>query len=335
MVRSLLVLAFALFAWATPAIAAPDGYTVEQDDAVRWTYPTGQDNVRDRLRTTLEAAWPTLQVDLGTQIVPDLDIRIARNPSQMRALAPEGHGVPTYASGVAYPDIGVVMMTLAAPSQGLTPDLDALLIHELSHVALHRAVKGNEVPRWFSEGLAIHQANAFRWPRMQALLRAAVGHRTIPLRELSRRFPKRLNDVDVAYAQSADLVNYLRKLEGTSGRFEQLIAALGRGLDFDTALGRSYGINLLGLERQWRDSLRTRYRIVPLLLGGSTVWSLTALLFVFAWWRRRKENRAAMARLEHEEALEALAQIDPGTPLLKHQSAPPTVEHGGESHTLH
>ena len=65
---------------------------------------------------------------------------------------------PAYAVGVAYPALGLVLLTLSAPDTWERPDLDRVFIHELAHVATHRAAGGNGVPRWLDEGIAIHVA---------------------------------------------------------------------------------------------------------------------------------------------------------------------------------
>ena len=333
-------MAMPVFAQQTLNATVPSGYRTQRVGAVQWTYPEEQKARLEAFQNTYALAWPRLEADLGVQLDDALDIRIARNPGQMKELAPTGFGVPGYASGVAYPKHGVILLTMVSPDAGLTEDTEAVLIHELSHVALYRAVQGQAIPLWFSEGLAIHQSGSFHWPRVQALLKAAVQHETIPLAELSRRFPKKNGGIDVAYAQSADLVNFLRGEDGDQARFITLITNLRKGAPFDQALSQSYGLSVLGLEYEWRQSLRTRYRILPLILGGSTVWALTSCLFVIAWWRRRKEIRRGFKRLAEEEKLElkaaTLADNPAGEPLMKLGSAHlPSIEHDGESHTLH
>ena len=48
---------------------------------------------------------------------------------------------------------------------------------ELSHVALHRAVDGHPVPRWFTEGVSIHQAGERNIARIRTLWQGAVQRR--------------------------------------------------------------------------------------------------------------------------------------------------------------
>ena len=326
-----------------PLPTPPSGYGTEQTGPVTWTFPVSE---RDRVVPLIESVaehWGDVASDFGVVIDDHLTIRVARNPREMRALAPIGHPPPDYASGVAYPRWGLILLTMSAPNTWQPPDLEVVLVHELSHIALYRAVGGRDVPRWFSEGVAIHQSEVRLLPRMQSLLRAAAQRSMLRLSELSARFPNRPHDVNVAYAQSADIVGFLRRTANDERRFHRLIQAIRAGDTFDTALSNAYGWTSIGLEREWRESLRTRYRIVPALLGGTTIWVLAAILVVIAYRRRRRYHHLKLQQMGHREELEALTTtLPPPPPEAKTDKTDvmtdtevPLVEHDGESHTLH
>ncbi len=331
-------------ATAVPGVAAADdlarGYATIRDRDVEWVFPESHASKVTELRAVHRDAWTRVTEDLGVDIDPQLTIRVARNPREMQFLAPSGYAPPAYATGVAYPNRGLILLTLSAPETWEPPELDLVLTHEISHVALYRAVQGRPLPLWFTEGLAVYQSNAFRMHRMRALLRGALLHEVLPLSHLSHGFPERPYDINIAYAQSADIVGFLRRDSADVTRFGTLIRTLRRGVDFDEALSASYGWTLDGLERAWRDSLRKRYRIAPLLFGASTIWSLMAVLLVFAWRRRRKDAAHKLRKMEAEEAL-ADWQYKIATEGAENASAVsveheiPRVEHDGGSHTLH
>lgn len=321
--------------------APPDGYETEQIGSVTWTFP---ESLRDRaveLIDGFEEHWSQIVDDFGVPVDDALVIRVARNPREMRALAPIGAPPPDYATGVAYPRWGVILLTMSAPQTWEPPDLEVVLVHELSHVAFHRAVLGHEVPRWFSEGVAIQQSEVRLLPRMESLLRAAAQRSMLRLSELDQHFPTRPYEVNLAYAQSADVVGFLRRSSNDERRFHRMIQSLREGQTFDAALADAYGWTRVGLERQWRESLRTRYRILPALLTGSTIWVAAAILVVFAYRRRRRYHHAKLKQMEHREELEALRATSqpPPSPLARAETLSdggvPIIEHDGESHTLH
>ncbi|MGB5373202.1 MAG: peptidase MA family metallohydrolase [Polyangiales bacterium] len=319
-----------------------DGYETKQVGAVTWTFPESERGRVSGLIDGVEEHWAELADNFGVPIDDQLIIRVARNPREMKTMAPYGYPPPDYATGVAYSHWGVILLTMSAPETWQPPDLEVVLVHELSHVALYRAVLGNSVPRWFNEGVAIHQSEVRLLPRMESLLRAAAQRSMLRLSELDDRFPNRPHEVNVAYAQSADVVGFLRRTDNDERRFHRMMQSLREGETFDTALASAYGWTRIGLERQWRESLRTRYRILPALFAGSTIWVAAAILVVFAYRRRRRYHHTKLQQMAYREELEALrltsepppAAIAP-TDMAADTGGIPIVEHDGESHTLH
>ncbi len=370
-----LATALLLFAGATPALAQsgdavawtgaggtlpapPEDYEVREEDGVRWVYPGGAEDFYETLRDLRADAWETLEEDLGVDVDDSLEVRIARDPEEMRELAPRWAPPPAYAAGVAYGSAGLILLTLTAPETWERPDIETVFVHELSHIALRRAVEGHELPRWFVEGVAIHQSGERSLERVKTLWGGHFGDRLIPLAQLDRSFPSKPHEVNLAYAQAADVVRYLRRDAREGRRFAVLIGELAEGETFADALSDAYAVTEGQLERDWLASVGERARALPLIVGGGTFWVIAAFLLIAAWRRRRKQTKkrlAAMAAQEQadEEAiasLEALAEarlrdlaaVDEEGFLIYMASSPgpreadvPTVEHDGHRHTLH
>ncbi|GAB5548088.1 MAG: hypothetical protein SangKO_078480 [Sandaracinaceae bacterium] len=342
---------------------APDDYGAERRGDVRWEFPAQAADVAHELQEVYEEHWSRLAEELGGDTEGPLTIRIGRNPEEMSALAPLGAPPPAYASGVAYPARGLILLTLAAPETWQRPDVDSVLVHELSHIALHRAVDGNPIPRWFSEGVAIHQAQEKSLERTRALWGGTVGGRLMPFERLERGFPSNPHAVNLAYAQSADFVRWLRARDSGERKFREVIRRLRDGQSFQTALERTYSITMTELEEQWHASLSERFQALPLLVGSGTLWVLAAFLIVLAYARRKHKDRAKMEEWDEEErtadaaahaliaarsAAHTTAGPSPTMPEGEHEvlyvmppeprtseSGIPTVEHDGRSHTLH
>jgi hypothetical protein len=134
----------------TPEFALPsplEGYETETIGAVTWTFPESERGRVAELIEGFDDHWAKVVSDFGEVIDDELVIRVARNPREMRAMAPIGHPPPDYATGVAYSRWGVILLTMSAPQTWEPPDLEVVLVHELSHVALYRAVLGNPMRR--------------------------------------------------------------------------------------------------------------------------------------------------------------------------------------------
>lgn len=329
---------------------APDGFHERQEGNILWLYPDSAADEVDALAPTAADIWQRLEGDLGVDVDDDVQIRVARGPEEMRTLAPTLRPPPAYASGVAYTDLGLVILSLTAPESGESPDLPPLLIHELSHIALRRAVQGRPVPRWFVEGLAIYQSSERSIERLERLYQASLSDSLIPLSDLDHRFPNDSFEVNLAYAQSADIVKYLREGE-TRGesRFHDLIEGLAEGSGFEAALMDAYSLSPQGLEAEWHDSLDDKATALPVIVAGSSFWILAIAFVIWAWRRRRKRSDEKLAQWEAEERSrdEALARIEaqldaqllnlqaPTAPRTRRTSPIPTVTIDGETHTLH
>ncbi|MBK7153705.1 MAG: hypothetical protein IPH72_18310 [Sandaracinaceae bacterium] len=290
----------------------PPDYMSESVGNVTWDFPRQAESDARELIAAWRPAWDGIEADLGEALDSTMRIRIARNATEMRALAPVGSPPPEYAAGVAYPSLGLVLLTFTAPQGVEPPDIQKVMVHELSHVALHRAVRGNPVPRWFTEGLAIHQAGELSFERAKVLMRATYSSERIPLRELSERFPSRAYDVDLAYAQSADIVRFLLADPRGAAKLRRLVRGVRDGASFADALEDAYYMRPAQLEREWIADLSSRNRLFPVLVGGGIAWTLAALLLPLAYLRRRRRARAKladMAKRETEERAERLREL--------------------------
>jgi hypothetical protein len=351
---ALLALTASALAKATtdnPFFALPKSYLSERVGAVTWVYPASVTSEVRALQKILPAAWNQVNYEVGAGISSELTVRVGINPEQMQKLAPPHVKLPEYATGVALPAEGLILLTLTAPDNWEPVGLETVLTHELSHVALYRAVAGNKVPRWFSEGLAISQADERSFARIRTLWEGSVQGRIIPLESLSDAFPARDFQVNLAYAQSADFVVFLREGQDNLRRFYSLIDYLRKGTTFERAVFSAYHVPVGYLEREWRFSLQRRFGRLPLLLTGvGTIWVLASVLLFTAYIKTKRKHAAILDRWEKEEAeASRIAQLTqsarlshsaPPIPVELQQPKPdtsgiPTIQYDGRNHTLH
>ncbi|MBP9112348.1 MAG: hypothetical protein KBF88_06035, partial [Polyangiaceae bacterium] len=257
-----------------------------------------------------------------------------------------GRPPPSYASGVAYPDLHLVLLTLVAPGPVAdAPDLTEVFVHELSHVALFDAVQGAHVPRWFNEGIAIYVSGEHPFARTQTLSNASFSKSLLPMTGLDAKFPANHYEVGVAYAQSADFVRFLLR-DADKARFQSLIARVRAGTMFDRAIEDAYGTDFRKLEYQWKEDVAKRYAFLPSLAGGSFLWALVIVAMFVGYMKRRKRNKVFYQKWENEEAREAEAkrmQLAAENSLaeelrnntMRPKQELPKVEHDGHWHTLH
>ena len=330
---------------ALPAL--PSDFVTEDGGWVVLDLPA---SIRDRaaaLEGNAAAFRAHLAADLGQPVLDHVHIRIARTADQMADLAPEGAPPPRYAAGVAYPALGLVLLALQAPHTWEAPDLVELVRHELTHIALNEAVAGHHVPRWFDEGFAIHESGELPWARTKELWDASLGKRLLPLSDLDRGFPADGYDVNVAYAESADVMRFLMR-DPDRARFGSLVDRVRSGETFARALEDAYATDVRKLEYEWREEVSHRFNMVPLLTGSGMLWVVASGLAIAAWWKRRKRAKAKLAAWAREEAemdaalatardrpeVVAAAPTEEAMPPMASPGVP-VVEHQGRWYTLH
>ncbi len=324
-------------------------------------------SIRERVQPLIaEAAAVRTELTewLGQPVLSEVRVAVARTPGEMTTLAPVNAPYPDYAAGVAYPEIGLVLLTVKPVHPNSQHDLSEVFRHELAHVALEDSVSGRAVPRWFNEGFAVMASGETSFVRLQTLITATLSDNLLTLAQMERTFPLDENQANIAYAQAADVVRFLVRHE-EQHRFRGLISRLRDGETMDGALLNSYGEETSTLENEWREEVAKRYTFYPVLFSGSFIWMGTLGLFVVGWRKKRRKAAATLARWEREEAAEdearkrlAMKSDSSGSAprvhiVLAHNSsdeAPvsvppplpripeaevPKVEHDGQWHTLH
>jgi hypothetical protein len=331
----------------------PSEFRTARVGQVTWAYHPSIASLAEELQRSLPRKLRVVSEELGLEDPGSLEIRVARSPDEMRRLSPQNGPPPAYAVGVAYPAMGLIVLSTVTPESWLPPDVGQVLTHELSHVMLHRAVAEQPVPLWFAEGLAVAQAGEHRLARVRALWEAAISDDALPLSSLSQSFPVDSVHANLAYAQSADLVQHLTQDARGKERLRKLVGSIANGTTFEAALLGSHHIDMLALENEFRRSLSERFRVLPMVLTGTALWGGIAVLAVVAFLGRRRKQREQLAVWEREEAADlrkaALQYLSPvrvepsnnqederlAVLIRLPEPGVPTVEHEGQRHTLH
>jgi hypothetical protein len=345
----------------------PDGFNTYDGGWLRMAFPPSKRHRIQPLINESDAFRDRLRELFGFPVLDRVTVYVARTAGEMATLAPAGAAVPRYADGVAYPALGLVLLTIEPKHHGSSHELGEVFRHELSHIALRDALGGRHVPRWLNEGFAVHLSGESPLTRMQALWTATLAETLIPLGDLDAHFPDDAVQTPLAYAQSADVVRYLLRTRYTQ-RFIAMLSRVRRGQTFERAMSDAYGFDAYGLgvsslEDEWRRDVAKRYSFWPVLFSGSMVWLGALGLFVVGYYRKRKQQRVTLDRWAVEEAQTEQATEEPASGRMHIVIAPrqrtsepavsvspvsvvdveraprevdvPKVEHDGSWHTLH
>jgi hypothetical protein len=303
--------------FAGVAAAAPELRQVARTGRITVRAEAGLEDQAQALAANAERELTRIAADLVDLPVPRaIEVRLIRDAANLAAIAPAGRGAPSWAIGVAYPDLGVISVATRRGAQ--VEDPAATLRHELAHVALGAAL-GDRAPHWLHEGFAYQHSGEWSWDRTETLTGMAWLGGIIPLDQLDATFPEAELPASRAYAESYDFVGYLSRRgrwedthdDGDRWPFRHFLRAVGQGVEFDEAAKRAFGKPIHALFDEWRGDLHNRFMMMPVGLLGLLVWVFCALLLALAWRRRRGQNRARLAEWDLEERRRRDAVVAP------------------------
>jgi hypothetical protein len=318
-----------------PLPALPDEFVTRTEGYMTLSYARGSEKKAEALFAQARESKVALEELFGRSVLKKVQVRLARSASEMFSLVPLTSRPPRYASGLAYSQRGLILLTESPRYPNVHYQLDEVFRHELAHIALHDAIGRAAVPRWFNEGIAVVSSGEAELSRVQSLFTASVSGNLFALRELTHNFPGNGTRASQAYAQSADFIRFLLQA-GESHRFAALIKRLVNGQEFESALADAYASPLEVLEAEWHHQLEQRFSIWPVLLGGSLVWAFAIGLFFVAYFKRRRRTRLKLAQWAQQEAQDALEllvlkqKLAPSPPRESLETAEFTSVHGRE-----
>ena len=231
-------------------------------------------------------------------------------------LAPESSPLATrvasWVSGYAVPALDTVVLFPGRVPSYPDRNMESLLRHEIAHVMISRAARGNPLPRWFDEGTATVAAREWGIEDGARAALATIGPGPRSLHDVDAAFSGDGSTASRAYAISAALVRYLLRRHGDTA-VGRILARVGKGAEFgdafEAATGESSGNFARGYFR--REALWTAW--VPFLTSSTVLWMAITLLALVAI-RRRKERDAALRETWAEEERGKAAAEEPTGP---------------------
>jgi hypothetical protein len=242
----------------------------------------------------------SLQVPLGTTI----HVYLADSAERFRALQPGR--APAWADGVAYPELGLVLLRSPRIRGGTAEPLETVLRHELVHVLLGRAFAPERPPTWLQEGFAQVWAGEVGPETAHTLSQGAAAGTLMNVQGLSRGFPSDPVRARLAYAQSADLIGWLRDTYGDDA-LAVLVRELAHGAAIEGAVHTATGDLLEVVDRRWRGRLEGSNLAWGALANVDALFGVGALMLVVGGVARRRRFHRRLEEMAAEEAaLDAL-----------------------------
>jgi hypothetical protein len=287
-----------------------------------------------RLSAHAESSVPRIAKELGLPPGARMRVYLARSEAQFRDLQPGEP--PRWADGTAWPASALIYLKAPRLRPGTAKPLEDVLDHEIVHVVLGQAFGPRPVPTWLQEGLTQLVQREFSPEMTRSIARGSLGKKLLTLPELDAGFPEDPLRAQLAYAQSADFLAFMRNRYGEEA-LERLIREMASGASVSAAVRLSTGEFLEDVDLAWRSRLERSDLWVSGLVQDNLWWGVGAVLIVVGGLLRMRRKRERMRAWEREEALQRAAFRFPGTdspqppPPFEHPVPPPDRAHQDET----
>jgi len=215
-----------------------------------------------------------------------------------------GAGFPHWGAACANSERRLIVMKSPRWSN-VDRDPGETIRHEMAHLGTGILTRGNWIPVWLSEGIAVVESGMPRGlatgssPKM-SLSKALSSGGLIALGELESLHGYGDMRADLAYTEAESAVRFFLERHGRVALI-QLLTHVGRGVDFAEAFDRVSGGAYYRFEDEWVEWLKKNFGSYFLLDVSSWIWILIVLLLVAGWVARRFRTRRILATWDAEQ----------------------------------
>ncbi len=259
-----------------------------------------------RIAAHVEEAVPRIAEELALPTGRRMRVYVTHSQEQFDTLQP---GSPAdWVDATAYPHRALIFLRAPRLRPGTAKPLEQVTDHEITHVLVEQSFHGAPVPRWLHEGLAQVVAQEYSQQTTEALARGMLGDNLMSLDELVQGFPRDPLRAQLAYAQSADLVAFIRNEYGHPA-LQDLLREMSGGTPVRAAFRHATGESLEEVDTAWRSRLQKSQLWFPAIVSDSFFFALGSLVLVGGWLRVRRRNRERRAWMEREEELQRQLEL--------------------------
>ena len=247
---------------------------------------------------TLLKAHQKLSSEFQIQLNDSITVFLA--PSQKIFQQVVGQSIPKWSNGVASPYTNVIV--LKAPSW-MPPETDnrAIVVHELTHLFVNKATKGQPIPRWLNEGLAVYYSGEKAFASGSLISKALITKSLIELSDIDDVLEFHRGKAQLAYQQSYLAVVFLID-QYEMPVVKEILFQISQGKNSNEAFLEVIGIDLWDFEDEWIEYVQKKYRWNFLIDFDTYFWIFLVLLFILIFLFIKRRNRKTVQRWEYEES---------------------------------
>ncbi len=220
------------------------------NDRVALYWYRGSDDFGQTLFDRAVESLDNIERDLGVTVTRRIKLYVYGTYDDLGAALEEG--AQEWTGGRSFSAAGYPITLIGIAPTNLDWGLEAIT-HELTHAVIAQKMipPFGGLPHWMDEGLAVYYQSVS--PYEEAALEQAISNNTLlSIRSLNSNFPTDRAVVDLAYAESWSVVNFMFEQYGKE-KVAELIEVFSVGAHQDDGLMEVLGFDVDGLEDEWRQ----------------------------------------------------------------------------------
>jgi hypothetical protein len=210
---------------------------------------------------------------------------------------------PSWASGYAIPRRAIIVILPHRVVAYPYDSLENVLSHEVAHIFTTRASKGQIVPRWFDEGLAMVAARTWDFEDGARLTWAIVMRDPVSLETLDALFREDQGSARKAYVLSHALVRFFIQEFGRDWP-RKMLALISQGVSFQEAFSRTTFKPLHQAEAAFWANQTVWTRWAPAVTSTIALWLGILSLALYVFKKQRQRARALKRKWQEEDNLD-------------------------------
>lgn len=207
---------------------------------------------------------------------------------------------PAWAAGYAVPQTGLIVIFPERVVGYPYDSLETVLVHEVAHILIGRAARGNPIPRWFDEGLAMVASRTWALEDQARLTWALVAAEPVSFADIDGLFGKDRASANRGYTLADAIVRYCIHAYGPSWP-HRMLRSIAHGATFHEALLQTTSRPVSQVEAAFWATQTLWSRWIPVLASSAVLWIGIVALAIWVFKKQRRRAEAVRKQWQEED----------------------------------
>ena len=264
---------------------------------IKIVHPDGYEKLAEFTHTSILNALPNVPA-IWQMTTDTIRIQIVARSADFEEAV--GSDLPQWVGAVTLFPQDLMVVRSPDLSRSTLQEYRRTVVHELIHLLQGQFVPLNLTPVWFNEGLALYYAGEFDLREQVVISKALIRNQLIPPIKLEQILKFSQTQADLAYAESASLIEFMENVYG-NGTAVAILTRMRNGENFEQAVLKLTDCEYDDLMNQWQIYVEKKYNWIFLLDIQNILWLIIPLIAFLAYWSIRRRNKVTLEQWNDEE----------------------------------